>query len=80
MRQDRPAVKRESAGGSGVRKRERIDVDLDNMRPMKTSKGASGQTIYHLDSDDDEEEEQQEEEQDIWQQAQTIDDREVIEL
>ena len=36
-------------------KRERADTTTTPKPPLKSSRGANGQTIYHLDSDDEEE-------------------------
>lgn len=42
IKQERPTIKRE-----------RAETNPLTMRPLKSSKGANGQTIYHLDSDDE---------------------------
>ncbi|KAJ9498434.1 hypothetical protein H2202_006121 [Exophiala xenobiotica] len=47
------AIKKEKGGI----KRERSGTVNDVFRPLKSSKGARGETIYHLDSDGEEEEE-----------------------
>ncbi|KAK5217890.1 hypothetical protein LTR99_003284 [Exophiala xenobiotica] len=53
QREEQSITKQENGGV----KRERSGTVTDVYRPLKSSKGARGETIYHLDSDGEEEEE-----------------------
>ena len=49
--QEKEAIKKQENGG--IKRERSVTVTVDS-RPLKSSKGVHGQTIYHIDSDDEE--------------------------